>query len=54
MAYVREILTVGHPTLRKAAKKVRPEELKDPLFQQLIDDMFATMYRAPGIGLAAP
>jgi peptide deformylase len=54
MAYVREILAVGRPTLRKVAKKVRPEELNDPLFQQLIDDMFATMYHAPGIGLAAP
>lgn len=36
------------------AKKVHPEELNDPLFQQLIDDMFETMYHAPGIGLAAP
>jgi peptide deformylase len=54
MAYLREILTEGHPTLRKVAKKVRLEELADPLFQQLIDDMFETMYDAPGIGLAAP
>jgi peptide deformylase len=54
MAYIREILTEGHPTLRKVAKRVRSEELNDPLFQQLIDDMFATMYKAPGIGLAAP
>jgi len=40
--------------LRKVAKKVHPEELTDPLFQQLIDDMYLTMYEAPGIGLAAP
>ena len=33
---------------------VAPLELADPLFQQLIDDMFETMYHAPGIGLAAP
>jgi len=52
--YIREIITDGHPTLRKVAKKVNPEELNDPLFQQLIDDMFETMYHAPGIGLAAP
>ncbi|GAC1503280.1 MAG: hypothetical protein NVS1B14_08580 [Vulcanimicrobiaceae bacterium] len=44
----------GHPTLRRVAKKVRPQELNDPLFQQLVDDMFVTMYHAPGIGLAAP
>ncbi len=54
MAYLRTILTDGHPTLRKHAKKVSLEELHDPLFQQLIDDMFETMYEAPGIGLAAP
>ncbi len=53
MAYIREILTDGHPTLRKVAKKVDPAEIADPMFQQLIDDMFATMYGAPGIGLAA-
>jgi len=54
MAYLREILTDDHPTLRKVAKKVRPDEIADPLFQQLIDDMFETQYEAPGIGLAAP
>ena len=54
MPYVREILTDGHPTLRKVAKKVDPKEIGDPLFQQLIDDMFETMYAAPGVGLAAP
>jgi peptide deformylase len=54
MAYLREIITEGHPTLRKVAKKVNPAELADPIFQQLLDDMFETMYDAPGIGLAAP
>jgi peptide deformylase len=54
MPYVREIVTDGHPTLRKVAKKVDPKEIGGPLFQQLIDDMFETMYAAPGVGLAAP
>lgn len=54
MPYVREILTEGHPTLRKVAKRVALKEIDDPLFQQLIDDMFETMYAAPGVGLAAP
>jgi peptide deformylase len=54
MAYIREIITDGHPTLRKVAKKVDPAEIGDPIFQQLLDDMFETMYDAPGIGLAAP
>jgi peptide deformylase len=54
MPYLREIITDGHPTLRKVAKKVDFKEIHDPLFQQLIDDMFETMYKAPGVGLAAP
>jgi peptide deformylase len=54
MSYVREILGETDPVLRKIAKRVNPKEIADPLFQQLIDDMFATMYAAPGVGLAAP
>jgi peptide deformylase len=54
MPYVRTILTDNHPTLRKVAKRVERSEIADPLFQQLLDDMFVTMYDAPGIGLAAP
>ena len=54
MAYIREIIADGHATLRRAAKKVDPKEIGDPLFQQLIDDMFETKYAAPGVGLAAP
>jgi len=54
MPYLRPIITDGHPTLRKVAKRVDPKEISDPLFQQLIDDMFETMYAAPGVGLAAP
>jgi peptide deformylase len=54
MAYLREIITEGHPTLRKVAKRVNVGEIADPIFQQLLDDMFETMYAAPGIGLAAP
>ncbi|MGH7738006.1 MAG: peptide deformylase [Candidatus Tyrphobacter sp.] len=54
MPYKREILTEGHPVLRRIAKRVAAHELADPLFAQLIDDMFLTMYEAPGVGLAAP
>lgn len=54
MAYVRPIVTEGDPVLRKVAKRVDPKEIAEPLFQQLIDDMFETMYAAPGVGLAAP
>ena len=54
MAYLRPIVKEGEPVLRRVAKKVDPKEIADPLFQQLIDDMFETMYAAPGVGLAAP
>ena len=54
MRYIRPIVAEGDPVLRRIAKRVNPKELVDPLFQQLIDDMFETMYAAPGVGLAAP
>lgn len=47
---ILEILEYPDPRLRTLAKPV--EEFDDNL-QVLIDDMFETMYDAPGIGLAA-
>jgi peptide deformylase len=44
------ILEFPDPRLRK---KAAPVELVDDELRQLIDDMFETMYEAPGIGLAA-
>ena len=49
MAKLR-ILEFPDPRLRKKAAPV--EGVDDPL-RQLIDEMFETMYEAPGIGLAA-
>lgn len=48
---VREIITLGHPTLRRRAHKVTKF---GPEIKQLIDDMIETMRAAPGVGLAAP
>jgi peptide deformylase len=45
-----EILEFPDPRLRTVAK---PVETVDDAMRQLIDDMFETMYEAPGIGLAA-
>src|SRR5512136_397254 len=47
----REIITIGHPTLRQKARKVTKF---GPELKQLIDDMTETMRNAPGVGLAAP
>lgn len=48
---IRPILTIPDPVLRKLAA---PVERVDDELRRLIDDMLATMYDAPGIGLAAP
>ena len=45
------IITVPDPILRQVASPVG--EITDGI-RQLLDDMAATMYDAPGIGLAAP
>jgi len=47
------ILEFPDPRLRTRAAPVDPAWLADAATQQLIDDMFETMYEAPGIGLAA-
>ena len=45
-----DILLYPDPRLRQIAK---PVEVFDQVLQQLVSDMFETMYDAPGIGLAA-
>lgn len=45
-----EILKYPDPRLRN---KARPVEQVDDKVRQFVDDMFETMYAAPGIGLAA-
>ncbi|ESQ15918.1 MAG TPA: peptide deformylase [Chromatiaceae bacterium] len=47
---IRDILTFPDPRLRQNA---RPIEQVDNSIRQLVDDLFETMYAAPGIGLAA-
>ncbi len=45
-----EILEFPDPRLRTRAK---PVSQVDEVVRQLVDDMFETMYKAPGVGLAA-
>jgi peptide deformylase len=47
---ILDILYYPDPRLRNKAK---PVEKVDDAIRQLVDDMFETMYEAPGIGLAA-
>jgi peptide deformylase len=46
------ILIAPHPSLRTVARAVGPGDTD--LVRALLPRMFATMYQAPGIGLAAP
>ncbi|TYC86837.1 peptide deformylase [Novosphingobium sp. BW1] len=47
---IREILEVPDPVLKQVSK---PVETFDDELKTLVEDMFETMYDAPGIGLAA-
>ncbi len=47
---IRPIVTIGDPVL---STPCRPVTEFGPELHQLIEDMFATMYDAPGVGLAA-
>ncbi|WP_298301931.1 peptide deformylase [uncultured Erythrobacter sp.] len=49
---IREIIEVPDPRLKLVSEPVKPEEFNDDL-KLLVEDMFETMYAAPGIGLAA-
>jgi peptide deformylase len=45
------IVVYGHPVLRKTAEDIGRDY---PDLKQLIDDLFETMYKSEGVGLAAP
>jgi peptide deformylase len=47
---IMRIRTLGDPVLRQ---RTRPVEVFDDTLRRLVDDLFATMYDAPGVGLAA-
>lgn len=49
---IRTILEAPDPRLKTVSTKVEPAEFNDDL-KALAQDMFETMYDAPGIGLAA-
>jgi len=51
MTRIYPILTIPEPVLRQTAA---PVERVDDDLRRLMDDMLATMYDAPGVGLAAP
>ena len=48
------IVQAGDPVLRRAARALRPNEIRSREIRELIQQMKETMYAAPGVGLAAP
>ena len=46
------ILIAPHKTLKLKARPIRPEDMDQ--VRAIVPGMFASMYKAPGIGLAAP
>lgn len=48
---IRNIRKIGDDILRKKCREVKE---MTPKLQELIDDMYETMYEAMGVGLAAP
>ncbi|MCP5467645.1 MAG: peptide deformylase [Deltaproteobacteria bacterium] len=48
-----EIVKFPDPLLRQVSQSVEVEEIHSKEFQSLLENMFETMYTAPGIGLAA-
>ena len=50
---VRDILSIGHPALRRAAAVVPQAEIAGERTQGIVDDLIDTMRHANGAGLAA-
>jgi peptide deformylase len=48
------IVTLPDESLRRRSKEVDPGIVADPAFQRWLDDLVATMWKADGIGIAAP
>jgi peptide deformylase len=53
-AKILPIVQVGEPVLRQRARELTAKEIQSREIRELIRDMRETMYKAPGVGLAAP
>ena len=51
---VREIIRMGHPTLRRRARPLTAQEIQSADTRRLVTDMIDTLRASGGIGLAAP
>ncbi|HEY7211509.1 MAG TPA: peptide deformylase [Bryobacteraceae bacterium] len=53
-AKILPIVQVGEPVLRERARELSRREIQSREIRDLIRNMRETMYKAPGVGLAAP
>lgn len=51
---IQKVIKMGHPTLKKVARELSPEEILSDEMKSLIQDMMDTMQHEKGIGIAAP
>lgn len=51
---IREVIRMGHPSLRQPAAEYPLDQIGSPAFSTLIEDMRETLHAYGGIGLAAP
>ena len=51
---IKEVIKMGHPTLRLTAKELTQDEVNSKWMKSLLDDMRDTMNHLGGIGIAAP
>ena len=51
---ILKVARMGHPVLRMRGRALEKADIRDPLFQKLIDDMIETMHEYNGVGLAGP
>lgn len=51
---IRKIAKMGHPVLRRQARRLTATEINGAQIQRLIDDMLETVEDEDGAGLAAP
>jgi peptide deformylase len=51
---ILKVARMGHPVLRMRGQPLEKSDIRDPLFQKLIDDMIETMHEYNGVGLAGP
>ncbi|MBI3318650.1 MAG: peptide deformylase [Candidatus Omnitrophica bacterium] len=51
---ILKVARLGHPVLRRKARRVSPRQVGSPGVQALIRDMVETMREYDGVGIAAP